>query len=262
MENLFLLKVEIFLFFLSLGFVFYYIWEKIYLQYFKIKNLVKPEKKNIEKRIKTKVKIDNKEGSYKKAWKKKKLKDKEKKELIGLLKRIKLNSWKGYFDTAKALIVEWLSLDKFNKDLNLELANIYEKEKKFSNAEFIYKDLIEVLEDDFEILKRLGFNLAMQNKFIDSIDIYKKAHDKKKSDNEIIDILSNLTYEVWNYKASLKYIKLCLKEKPRNVEKLKIKWVCLEYFWKTNEALENYKKILEIQPYNSEIIEKVKKLES
>jgi hypothetical protein len=36
-----------------------------------------------------------------------------------------------------------LSIDKYNKELNLELAYIYEKEKKYSNAEYIYKDLLD-----------------------------------------------------------------------------------------------------------------------
>jgi hypothetical protein len=37
----------------------------------------------------------------------------------------------------------------------MNLASIYEKEKKFQNAEYIYRDLSEVLQDDFEVKKKL-----------------------------------------------------------------------------------------------------------
>jgi hypothetical protein len=46
-------------------------------------------------------------------------------------------------------------LDKYNVDLNMELANIYEKEKNYLNAEYIYKDLLEHLKVDFKIMKKL-----------------------------------------------------------------------------------------------------------
>ena len=262
MENLFLLKVQVYLFFLSLAYVFYYVWRKIYFQYFKIKNMIKPKLENIEKRIKTKISIDNTQENYKITWWKQELKYREKIELIELLKRIRLNLTKGYLDTAKALIVEWLALDKFNKELNLELAWIYEKEKKFKNAELIYKDLIEASKGDLQVLKKLGFNLAMQRKFIDSIQVYIKVHEKMTSDDEVIDIISNLTYEIWDYKTSLEYAKLFLKDKPRSVEKLILKWTCLEKLWKIEEALEAYEKALELQPYNNQIANKIKNLKS
>jgi hypothetical protein len=39
--------------------------------------------------------------------------------------------------------------------LNLELAKIYEQEHNYINAEYIYKDLLEVLKVDFEVMKKL-----------------------------------------------------------------------------------------------------------
>ncbi len=66
-------------------------------------------------------------------------------KVISILKRVKINISKWYIDTAKNLIVEWLSLDKYNRELNLELAIIYEKEHNYINAEYIYKDLLEIL---------------------------------------------------------------------------------------------------------------------
>ena len=52
-----------------------------------------------------------------------------------------------------------------------------------------------------------------------------------------------------------------LKQHPRNTEKLKMKAYCLETLWETEEAIEIYKKILELQPYNSKVLEKLEHLE-
>jgi len=46
-------------------------------------------------------------------------------------------------------------MSKNNKDLNLLLADIYEREKKYQNAEYIYRDLLDEHSDDDYILQRL-----------------------------------------------------------------------------------------------------------
>jgi hypothetical protein len=84
------------------------------------------------------------------------------------------------------------------------------------------------LKDNFEIKKKLGFNLAMQSKFTQALKIYEEVHSEKKSDNEIISVLTDLTYNIKQYKKCLQYVNLFLKEKPRDVEKMFMKCVCLE----------------------------------
>jgi tetratricopeptide (TPR) repeat protein len=78
---------------------------------------------------------------------------------------------------------------------------------------------------------------------------------------EILDILSHLSLEVQDYKKALKYALLFLKEKPRNAEKLSIKWYTLEKLWKYSDALKAYGTVLDLQPYNTEIQERIKSLE-
>ncbi|USN58748.1 MAG: hypothetical protein H6767_01230 [Candidatus Peribacteria bacterium] len=200
MEGLLFFRLEIILFFTSLGYIFYYLGEKIYHAYFHVKKMVTPivvEEKEHQK----KIRLSGKEENYKKdRGVATKLTDKKLKRLIEIHKRVKMNASKGYIDTAKALIVEGLAIDKFHKELNIELANIYEKEKNYIKSEYIYRDLIDVLEDDFEILKRLGFSLAMQKKYFEAISIYKKAYKKHRADFEIVDILTNLNFEIEDYK--------------------------------------------------------------
>jgi len=81
--------------------------------------------------------------------------------------------------------------------------------------------------------------------------IYESLHNKKKSDNEVIEILSDLNFSLKKYKKSLKYTNLYLSSNPRDVNKLYMKAVCLDYTDKINESIEIYKRIIELQPYNT-----------
>ena len=132
-----------------------------------------------------------------------------------------------------------------------------------------------MLKDDFEIKKKLGYNLAMQNNLEDSLKIYEDIHKIKKSDNEIIEILVDLTYTLKKYRKCLKYVTFFLKEKPRDIDKMLIKCQCLESeelnnivkiedkeFQNEKEALILYKKILQVQPYHEKALEKVRSLEA
>ena len=288
MENLLFVKAEIILFAISLLYILYYFWDKFFCVLLKFKNIVSPTN-TVKKWLTSKRKtiVDKKKEAHiplkedEKKWenhkeveetdnknvlKKEKLSDEEKQQIIEILKKIKVHVVKWYFDSARALIIEWLAIDKFNKDLNMNLASIYEKEKKFQNAEYIYRDLSEVLKDDFEIKKKLWFNLAMQSKFDEALKTYEQAHKQKKSDNEIISMLTDLTYDMKKYKECLKYVGLFLKEKPRDVEKMFMKCVCLESLSSSdeksmNEIISMYKKILELQPYNTMARDRLKNLD-
>jgi cytochrome c-type biogenesis protein CcmH/NrfG len=47
-------------------------------------------------------------------------------------------------------------LKKQDKDLNLLLADVYEREKKYQNAAYIYQDMLELFPSDEFMLQRLG----------------------------------------------------------------------------------------------------------
>lgn len=264
MTNIILLKLEILLFFISFWYFSYYITEKFIFMYYSIKNIVKPDRKMLkEKADKINEIIRNKDNAIieKRKESKEKLSEKDSKKIVEILKRIQINVVKGYTDTAKWLIIEWLAIDKYNKELNIELAKLYEWEKNYIKAEYIYLDLLKGYKDNFEVLKKLGFNLAMQKKFDESIKVFIEAQNKRKDDNDITEILSDLTYEMRYYKKALKYIKLFLKQNPRNTEKMKMKAYCLEVLWNTAEAIETYKRVHDLQPYNTQVADKLKHLE-
>jgi len=261
MENLFLIKSEILIMLISFWYFIYFTGSKIYSYYFSVKTILKPQ--NINKTLKLKkINVENKEKNYKKKLNKWiNLSEQQKINLTNIIKRVDTNIVKWYYDKARNLIVEWLAIDKYNKDLNIELAKIYEKEKKYKNAEYIYNEIIENIKDATSVIKKLWFVLALQQKYKKSIKAYEKVHKRNKSDIEVIDMLANLNYKTWKYNMSLKYIILSLKDTPRNAEKLTIAWNSYEKLREYSHAIDYYNKVLEIQPYNTEIIEKIKLLE-
>ena len=250
METSIFVKIEIIIFFLSFLYVIYFLWDKIYNAYFHVKKIVEPKKSKPRNKKSKKVKVSqnkDKKGETPVV----KISDQDKQKLIDIVKRAKINASKWYFDTARHIIVEWLSIDKFNKDLNIELAWIYEKEHNYKNAEFIYKDLIDAIGKDCDVMKKLWMIYALQNKLVDAQDMYEKVHKKRKDDAEVINMLADITFELQNYDQALIYLKLILKDKPRNVDRLLMLAVCNESLHKTDEAFDTYKKIVELQPYNT-----------
>ncbi len=264
MENLILLRIELLLFISSLSYSIYYGFSYIYYIFNKIKNIIsspidKSEIKNVQ--IVNINKETHKTNLQKNTLNSINLSEEEKLKIVEILKRIKVNIEKWYYDKAKILIIEWLTIDKYNKDLNMELGFIYEQENNYKNAELIYKDISLVIQDNTSILIKLWYVLSMQWSLDDAIVVYEKVQAKKQSDNEVIETLAHLTYEVQDFEKALKYIKLVLKEKPKNLDMMRKKAFALERVWKLKDAIKVYEEILFIRPYDVNAIDNVKRLE-
>lgn len=179
-----------------------------------------------------------------------------------LVKKIKINIAKQEFDVAKNLIVEWLTIDKFNIDLNNELASIYVIEKNYKKAEIIYKDLLLVHEWNFDILKKLWYILAMSQEFELSIEIYKKALEQEPKDLDILHMIANLLFHIEKYEDCVKYAKKILIQQPRDTEILLLLADSYKYLENKFEALNYYKKVLQIQPYDENTRNMIAELET
>lgn len=260
-NSLILLKFEIILFFLSSVYIFHYIWWKMQKIYSKVKKSIIKEDVENTKIALNKLDLNAKKENYKKAQNTKRLTNDEIKQLTELLRRVQLNSSKWYYETAKSLIIEWFAIDKFNVDLNLELANIYIQEENFSNAEYIYKDLIEVSKWDLKLYKKLAYTYFMQWRLKDAKETYEKVNKKDSTDEEVINMLSEITYDLKEWKSVINYLNQYLKFKPRDVDKITMKAIAFEQLRDFNSAVEIHKKILELQPYNTFSRDKVRELE-
>jgi len=255
-----ILKLEIFALLISLVYAVYYLSSRIIYLTRYVKWIIKPQRlKNIDiKKVQVKNTFDHKEykEEVKKIW------DKEKNQIRDLLKRIKLNKSRWEIEIARNLIIEALTIDKINRDVNIELASLYIDENDYKKAEFIYKDLLLVYPNDFDVLKKLWFVLSNQDKYELAIEVYKKAYSLNRNDMEIVNMLAYLFFTVWSFLESITYFKKYLKERPRDVESL----ISLSEVYKKigdfKESVVTLKRALDINPYNEYIHKELKELET
>ncbi len=117
--NLNFLKIEIIWLLLSFLYFFYYIFSEILAYYKKVREVFwkRKQAKQENQPIVTKVKTDDENEhleNYDKSW----LSYEDKLKIADLLKKARVNITMKDYELAKLLIVEGLSIDKFNKDLN------------------------------------------------------------------------------------------------------------------------------------------------
>lgn len=260
--NSLLLKFEIINLAIFLLYIFYYTSDKFFAVILRLRKIVWIKKREEEKII-TKVEITEDKNLHADSYLALKvlITDDDKNKILDLLKKIKVNISKAEYDLAKNLIIEWLAIDKFNIELNIELASIYIREKDYIKAEYIYKDLLLVHTEDFDILKKLAYVLTMQEKYDLAIEMYKKANDLKSNDLEVINMLWNLYYHKELYIDSINFLKQYIKENPRETDNIILLASSYRNIWKINDAINTYKRVLEIEPYNEGVKKEISQLE-
>ncbi len=268
-------KFEIVLFFISILYIIFHICFSFYDFFKKIIQIIKPNKKIQELNYDNKEKliIWNLKESIKAEWRLLYKANKKNKKTIKALTRkqqdivneivkiVKTKLWRWEFTDAKTKIIEWLSIDKFNKELNCLLASIYEKDKDYKKAELIYKDLIIANDLDIEIYLKLWFVLSVQWKYEIAYEIYKKLNSIDPNNIESIEMLANIWHHLWFYEESKKYAKLYLKNNPRHIDILYLQALNYINLQERKEWLEMLKKLKNIDPYNVKVNELVNKLQ-
>lgn len=261
--SLLLLKFEIFFLCIFIIYIIYFLLSKFFNLLIRLKSILSIKKIN-NKKIITEIQITDDKNLHVDTYfvVKDQITDEDKLKINELLKKIKINISKGEYDLAKNLIVEWLTIDKFNIEFNIELAWIYILEKDYIKAEYIYKDLLLVHNDDFEILKKLAYVLTMQEKYDLAIEMYKKSNELKQDDIEVINMLAHLYYYKELYVDCIFYLKQYLREDSRNWDNLILLASAYRNIWKIIDSINTYKRVLEIQPYNEEVKKEILELES
>jgi len=130
-----LLQLEILSFFASFMYITYYVCDVFLTVYIKAQD---KKKLKVQKQSERVAAISEK----KKAQENDQVEIKSKhapvnsetgEKLREILKRVQVNISRWYLDSARSLIIEWLALNKHDKDLNLLLADVYEREKKYQS---------------------------------------------------------------------------------------------------------------------------------
>ena len=189
-----------------------------------------------------------------------KLSPEEKQHIQDLLRAIRTKIALGSLFDAHGLIVEWLSLDKNHRELNLLLASIFEQEGWYKKAEYVYVDMIALYPKDKEIYSKLWIALSMQTKYEAAFETYKQLLELDLDSPNTILMLAHIAHELKQHEEAYDYAKMYLKQFPHHPEML---WIvthaCIDQKMRS-EALEYLIKLRNISPRNSEVIELIEKL--
>ena len=180
--------------------------------------------------------------------------------LFALTNQVRTHVARGQTLEARGLIVQWLALEKNHRDLNLILAELYEGDRQFEKAEFIYKDLAEDFPNDGEILEKLANVLIIQKRYDIAREIYKKIVVLTGESEWSLYILTHLASELGNTEEKYEYAKKYQKNWPNNPEILSLLAQAEIALGKRLDAIETLKRLKNLTPYNHEIMETIQKL--
>lgn len=181
-------------------------------------------------------------------------------KLIEITNNTKTLIARGHIPEARALIIEWLSLSKNHRELNIMLGELYERDHGFEKAEFIYKDLAHTYPDDAEILMHLAGTLAMQRKYRISYELYKKILSLQGESEEVLYTIAHLASELGETEETYEYARSYIKQYPKNPEVLWLLSQSQVALGKRKDAIETLIKLKNLTPYNQEIVDLIGKL--
>lgn len=161
---------------------------------------------------------------------------------------------------ARALIIQWLAINKNHRELNLMLGSIYEWERQAQKAEYIYKDLALVYENDGEILERLANILIVQKRYDLALEIYKKITSISGETEWSLYIMTHLAHELWNNDELYIYSRKYQKNWPNNPDILALLAQAEIAIGHRQDAIQTLIKLKNLTPYNNEIMETIAKL--
>jgi tetratricopeptide (TPR) repeat protein len=180
--------------------------------------------------------------------------------LFALINTIRTVIARGQLIEARALIIQWLALDKWHRELNLMLGSLYEWERHLEKAEYVYKDLAIDFPDDIEILEKLGNVLIIEKRYSIALEIYKKILSLGWETEWTLYILSHLCHELNDANEGYRYMKKYLKWWPNNPEILALISEAEIELGKRKDAIETLKRLKNLTPYNGEITATLQKL--
>lgn len=204
------------------------------------------EKKIIQKEISLEKKIKKEEVNFT--------------QINSFIKRAETLIAKEHFEEGEKLLVQVLSLDENNFVANSMLALLYLKNHADSKAEAIYLKLLEAKPKDPALYTNLGLAFYNQAKYKEALESYSFAAklDPTKAARHIN--VGQVYFVEKNLDKAIEHFKEAVKIAPRMVEYL---FMLADTYREKGElklAKNSYKKILNLEPYNNEAQEEVRRL--
>lgn len=263
-----LIWVEVLLFLAWIGYIIFHTFHGVWSKYAHIKASQLFQKKERTKSLRRhtieqkKVEVETRRADVSLNIPKKKLKASEKQALDALIKKIKAKLAVQEYDEARSAIIEWLIIDRHNIELNILMAQLYEKENDFEKAEILFRDLI--LHHDpskADIYVYLGNNLIHQNKQNLAYDIFKKWLEKESRNAELLQTLAELGYDQHEYEESLLYSRKLSEVQPKNIQAFEILGLSYLQVGSDQKAYDAFLSLRKLDPYNQVVLSWLPKVE-
>lgn len=181
-------------------------------------------------------------------------------KLFALVNNIKTLMARGQTLEARGLIIQGLALEKDHRELNMMLASLYEQDRHFEKAEYIYKDLALQYPNDIELFEKLGNVLIIERRYEIALEMYKKILSISGESEGTLYILTHLSHELWQHDLCYEYSKKYQKQWPNNPEILTILAQTEIALGKRRDAIQTLIKLKNLTPYNQEITDMIQKL--
>lgn len=263
-----MLWVEVLLFLTWIGYIIFHTFHGAWSKYDRIKASQLFQKKERTKSLRRhtieqkKVEVQTRRADVSLNIPKKKLKASEKQHLDTIFKKIKAKLAVQEYEEARLGIIEWLIIDRHNMELNILLAQLYEKEQDYEKAEILFRDLL--LHHDparADVYVYLWNNLIHQNKNNLAYDIFKKGLEKESRNVELLQILAELWYDQHEYEESLLYSRKLSEVQPKNIQAFEILGLSYLQVGSDQKAYDSFLALRKLDPYNQTVLSWLPKVE-
>jgi len=177
-----------------------------------------------------------------------------------LLRKAEVYAGRKEYAQAEKYLIEALSLDEHNKEINKKLALIYLKQQKYPKAELVYLRLIEQGSRDSTVYSNLGLVLYHENRLDMAIKAYLKAIEIDPKRAARYANVGQIYYELQDINNAIAYFEQAFKWDNKNIDYMFILAKLYEEKNVKEKAKFFYHKILDIEPYNEEAKEGIRNL--
>lgn len=181
-------------------------------------------------------------------------------EAKSLFRKAEVYLGRGDMENAEKYLLQALSIDEGNKDVNKKLAMLYLKQEKYPKAELIYLKLIESGTKDAAVYSNLGLTLYQEGRHDVAIKAYQKAIELDPKRAARYANIGQIYYEVKDIHNAIVYFEQALEMEKKNPDYMFILAKLYEEKNVKEKAKYFYHRILDQDPYNEEAKNGIKNL--
>lgn len=167
------------------------------------------------------------------------------------------NEWK----EAEALFLTVLELDEAHLDAHHKLGLLYMKQDDFPQAELFFSKLVNLKKDPV-YFSNLGAALYQQQRLVEAAEAYEQALALDDRRAARLQSLAQVYFELGEDEKALHYFERAARRKPKDIG---LKFILADYYERLERyesALEQLKKLAELDPYNEEVNQRIQELQS